>query len=68
MPDAQLRVAWKKVFLALVFLVGGGTFVFIPAASLPGSSLADITFGVVSLMLGSVTIWEATASFRTKRK
>jgi hypothetical protein len=65
---AKVAAVGPRLFVAVILLVGGGLFIFIPAASLDGRWLSNVILGVVLLVLGSVTILDAALVLRKRCK
>ena len=67
MPAIKSQMKYK-VFLGVMFLLGGIISILIPASKLEGSSIATIIMGITFVMLGDTFIWEAIKDFRERKK
>jgi uncharacterized membrane protein HdeD (DUF308 family) len=56
-----------KVYLGIVFLLGGGCCILIPAITLPRSDITMILMGISFIMLGDSYIWSAIEGLRKEK-
>jgi hypothetical protein len=68
--DMKPQVEGKRLFLGILFLLGGGVAcILIPAITLHDLSLiATIILGISFIMLGESYIWQATEGWREKKR
>jgi hypothetical protein len=67
MPDIKSQIKYK-VFLGIIFLLGGVISILVPASKLDGSSIATIIMGIIFVMLGDMYFWEAIEGLRKRKK
>jgi len=66
MPDEKKQIDVKKVFLGVMFLLGG--CICILMSVMIAHFFVNIILGITLVMLGTAFIWQATEGFRKKRR
>ena len=66
MQDIKSQMKYK-MFLGIIFLLGGIISILVPSSKLEGSSIATIIMGIIFVMLGDMYFWEAIKGLREKK-
>lgn len=68
MDEKKPDIEWKRLFLGIIFTLGGVIAILVPASKLDGQSISKIIAGIPLVMLGEYFFWESMEEIRKAKK
>jgi hypothetical protein len=68
MPDMKPDIEWKRLFLSIIFTLGGVISIFAASSKLDVSELSFLIVGITGIVLGYSFFWESLEGLREAKK